>query len=184
MCSLPSSSSIAGPALFLFGVFINKGNTLRSPRMSINLVQLSAPSAPVMAWSRTLIPQLRDIFFSLNNQNQEIKPFICLLIYWCIYFNCTLHLTPEHFTYSTHSITSQRETHGHQVDLNSGQPHWLDVTGSLHCSSMLAIKPHRPWRGGGVYLQDYQSFVNPQIRKMHQKPKIIILSPCKKNKHD
>ncbi len=52
---------------------MNSGNMLRSPRMSINFWQLSAPSVPVMAWSSTLIALNRDNFFSLKQTRKETR---------------------------------------------------------------------------------------------------------------
>ena len=55
----------------LFGVFMKRGKMVLSPRMSTNLLQQSAPSGPVRAWSRTLRAPLRESFFSLTKW--EIK---------------------------------------------------------------------------------------------------------------
>ena len=64
---LPSSSCLFGPAFRLAaGDFMKSGKRLRSPRMSMNLLQLSTPSGPIMAWSRTFIAVVFDIFFSLK----------------------------------------------------------------------------------------------------------------------
>lgn len=64
---IPSSSSEAGPAFELFGVFMKSGKMVRSPRISTNFWLLSTPSTPVMAWLSTFIAQFRDNFFSLWN---------------------------------------------------------------------------------------------------------------------
>lgn len=45
---------------------MKRGNTVRRPKMSTNLLQLSLPSGPARAWSRTFNDPLRDIFFSLK----------------------------------------------------------------------------------------------------------------------
>ena len=71
----PSISSTQGPNPFFcfIGGFINNGKILRSPKMSTNFWQLSAPSFPDMAWFNTLMALIRDIFFSLNIYNEEIN---------------------------------------------------------------------------------------------------------------
>lgn len=50
---------------------MKSGKMVRRPRMSTNLWQLSAPSGPIMPWSRTFRALVRDTFFSLQ-QREEI----------------------------------------------------------------------------------------------------------------
>lgn len=65
----PSCSFSTVPVFFIFlGVFIKSGKTVRKPRMSTNLWQLSVPSGPIIAWSRTFRALVRDTFFSLWQQ--------------------------------------------------------------------------------------------------------------------
>lgn len=68
----PSCSFSEVPVFFIFlGVFMKSGKMVRRPRMSTNLWQLSAPSGPIMPWSRTFRALVRDTFFSLQ-QREEI----------------------------------------------------------------------------------------------------------------
>ena len=63
--------SLVSPFLpCLPGVFMNRGKMVRRPRISTNLLQLSAPSGPVSAWSSTLSAPLRDSFFSLTGDRK------------------------------------------------------------------------------------------------------------------
>lgn len=68
----PSCSFSEAPVFFIFfGVFMKRGKMVRNPRMSTNLWQLSAPSGPIMPWSRTFIELVRDIFFSLQQRGHN-----------------------------------------------------------------------------------------------------------------
>lgn len=69
----PSCSFSEAPVFFIFfGVFMKSGKMVRKPRMSTNLWQLSAPSGPIIPWSRTFRALVRDIFFSLQ-QREEMR---------------------------------------------------------------------------------------------------------------
>ncbi|PRD20906.1 UNVERIFIED_CONTAM: hypothetical protein NCL1_53298 [Trichonephila clavipes] len=59
---------------FFFGVFIKRGKIDLKPKISTNLLQLSAPSALHIAWSRTFRAPLRDIFFSRSIRFINCKP--------------------------------------------------------------------------------------------------------------
>lgn len=65
----PSCSFSEAPVfLIFFGVFMKSGKMVRKPKMSTNLWQLSAPSGPIIPWSRTFMALVRDIFFSLEQR--------------------------------------------------------------------------------------------------------------------
>ena len=51
---------------------MKSGKMVRKPRMSTNLWQLSAPSGPIIPWSRTFRALVRDIFFSLQQRKEAI----------------------------------------------------------------------------------------------------------------
>lgn len=51
---------------------MKSGKMVRKPRMSTNLWQLSAPSGPIIPWSRTFRALVRDIFFSLQQREETV----------------------------------------------------------------------------------------------------------------
>lgn len=74
---LPSCWSTV-KSLFRLGVFMKIGNTVRRPRISTNLLQLSRPSGPINAWSNTFNEPFRDNFFSLQLLKKKIYIYILL----------------------------------------------------------------------------------------------------------
>lgn len=78
----PSCSFSEAPLFFIFlGVFMKSGKMVLKPRMSTNLWQLSAPSGPIIPWSRTFRALVRDIFFSLQKREETMLKLEILMLF-------------------------------------------------------------------------------------------------------